>query len=148
MRVPKTMAMVVLGGVLFAVSVSAECELGCEGVCRQVAKVCQLDAALEAKAGKVACANEHADALVECHAGHVEMQEACVEMCGGDFRACKQEASAAYRACVVEAKAGHVECKLEAAAGAAQFRAECFADKGQCLEECAGPDIPDGGGLS
>jgi hypothetical protein len=144
MRTAMTMSMVVLGGVLFAGSANAGCELTCEGECRQVAALCKLDAALDARADKVACSNEANEALVECHAIQAEGHAACSELCGVDFKACKQEVNAEFKACKVEVAEGLKECKLEAAGAAALAAAACFTDKATCLAECAG-DGGDGG---
>jgi hypothetical protein len=147
MRVTTTMLVLLLTGVLFASSANAGCELTCEGVCKQEAAMCQLDAALEVKAGKTACINEANDGLMECLGADVETRADCADLCGGDYRSCMKEARDLVKECRLQVRETFIQCREETGGLGGDLRGSCAEVKGACLQDCAG-GVPDGGGLS
>jgi hypothetical protein len=136
MKLAALVALVLLGSVLGAGDVRAQCELSCNAECKQEDGVCKGEATLNARIGKAECALESGDMLLECEAGHVAAKTDCVGLCGDELSACGKAAKDALKACKAEVKAFGETCKRDVDETLGLDRVSCAEDVADCLDFC------------
>ena len=139
MRVPVTMALLLLTGFSLAGTANAQCTLPCLGECKQGAAICNSTTVLNARSSRFSCTTDAGFAMLDCDSVALDDRAGCAGLCGQDRKDCLAQAKSDLIDCKTSAKDDVAICMGDVVQTALDDAASCASDNVSCVAACSNP---------